>query len=315
MSITDPLPSSYNAPYARVHVCRSVSWGAILAGLTAAIALQVLFMLLGAGLGFAIYSPLTDENPVADLGKGAIIIQGISAVVSLWFGGWVAGRFTPIGVRRAGWLHGFLVWSGATVAGVLLVAGGAGWLLGDLSKLVGGGLSAAGKPLAAITSEATNLAKDALAQSNNSLSSFTDESLGGMRAGATAADRVRAKREISLAIARVFTPGEDALMPEKRAALVKVLAEQTALSQSEADHLVREWTDSYNQLRQDLAAAKEKAEIKARQLADDAADRLALFCLCTFVAFALGALAGSCGGSHGARCATRCEDKEGVLVA
>ena len=116
---------------------RSVSWAAILAGTSAAVALQVLFMLLGAGLGFAMYSPLTETNPIADLGTGAIVIQGLSAVLSLWFGGWVAGRFTPVGLRSTGWLHGFLVWCAATVAGVLLVSFGAGWIMGDLSKLVG----------------------------------------------------------------------------------------------------------------------------------------------------------------------------------
>ena len=46
-------------------------------------------MMLGAGLGFAIYSPLADANPIADLGKGAVIIEGISAVFSLWFGCWI----------------------------------------------------------------------------------------------------------------------------------------------------------------------------------------------------------------------------------
>src|ERR1019366_483329 len=132
----------------------------IFAGLTAALALQVLFMLLGAGLGFAIYSPLTDANPIADLGTGAVIIEGISAVFSLWFGGWVAGRFAPKGTRHAGWLHGFLVWSAATVAGVLIISIGAGWALGDLSKLVGGGLSMAGKPAAALAEGAGSMVKD-----------------------------------------------------------------------------------------------------------------------------------------------------------
>jgi hypothetical protein len=58
-------------------------------------------MLLGAGLGLAIYSPVTDANPISDLGKGAVIIHGISAVLSLWFGGWVAGRFSDVGHRGA----------------------------------------------------------------------------------------------------------------------------------------------------------------------------------------------------------------------
>jgi hypothetical protein len=100
---TAPTPLSANHTY-KVHLNRSVSWGAISAGIAAALAMQVLFMLLGAGLGFAIYTPLTDANPIANLGAGALVVQGISAVFSLWFGGWVAGRFTPTGTHATGWL-------------------------------------------------------------------------------------------------------------------------------------------------------------------------------------------------------------------
>ena len=39
-----------------------VSWGAILAGTMAGLASYVLFMFLAAGLGLAIYSPLTEET-------------------------------------------------------------------------------------------------------------------------------------------------------------------------------------------------------------------------------------------------------------
>ena len=70
----------------------TLSWGAIVAGMNAALALQVLFMMLGAGLGLAIYSPLTEENPVTNLSIGALLIQTICAILSLWLGGWVAGR-------------------------------------------------------------------------------------------------------------------------------------------------------------------------------------------------------------------------------
>jgi len=42
----------------------TVSWGAIIAGAVTALTLQVLFMMLGAGLGLAIHSPLTDHRPV-----------------------------------------------------------------------------------------------------------------------------------------------------------------------------------------------------------------------------------------------------------
>lgn len=284
---------------------RTISWAAIFAGLTSALALQVLLMLLGAGLGFAIYSPLTDENPIADLGKGAALIQGLSAVVSLWLGGWVAGRFTPREVRTTGWLHGFAVWCGATVAGVLFVSAGAGWALGDLSKLVGGGLSAAGRPAAAAVGGMTDLAKDALKQSGDSLTSFTDEAMGFRPQDAARNDTVRAKREVGLAVARLFNPAQEANRGDNRAAAVKALVDYTGRSPADAERLIAEWTQSYDQLKADLLAAKNAAETKARAAAEEASHALAVFSLCAFAGFLLGLIAASHGGSQGAACARR----------
>ena len=293
--------------------CCSLSWGAVLAGLTAALALQVLFMLLGAGLGFAIYSPLTDANPVADLGVGAVIVQGISAVFSLWFGGWVAGRFAPKGVRT-GWLHGFLVWCAATVAGVFIVSAGAGWALGDLSKLVGGGLSMAGKPAAALAESAGSVAKDAAKKSTDTISSFVDEAAGNSTTGSTPGATARTKREVGMAVARLFDPAQSANTAANRAALVKVLADHNNMTEADADKMVTEWTQSYDQLKADLATIKNEAEQKAREAADKAAKALAIFSLCTFVAFVIGGLAASCGGSQGACHARKLEGTTTVVL-
>ena len=305
-----PSTSAYELLSAGNGPCRcrrTVSWPAIFAGLVAALALQVLFMLLGAGLGFALYSPLTDVNPVADLGKGAVIIQGISAVMSLWFGGWVAGRFTPIGVRASGWLHGFSVWCAATVAGVLFVSVGAGWALGDLSKLVGGGLSLAGRPAAAVAGGATDLAKDALKQSGDTMTSFTDEALGRRAPDAARDDTMRAKREVGMAVARLFNPLQEANQSVNRTAAVKALVQYTGRNEAEAELMIKEWTVTYDQLKADLLAAKQAAATKAREVADQASKALAVFSLCAFAGFLLGAIAASYGGSHGAKCADRCE--------
>lgn len=285
---------------------RTVSWGAILAGTSAAVALQVLFMMLGAGLGFAIYSPLTDTNPISELGTGAVIIQGISAVFSLWFGGWVAGRFSPVGMRSTGWLHGFSVWCAATVAGILFVSLGAGWALGDLSKLVGGGLSLAGKPAAAIAGGATDLAKDALKQSTDTLASFTDEAVDSRPAGTA---KIRAKREVGMAVARLFNPLQQANAADNRAAVVKALVDHAGVSQADAERTVTEWMATYERLKADLAAAKNDAETKAREVADKASKALALFSLAAFVGFLLGAIAASHGGAHGAATALRHENR------
>jgi len=288
------------------HYHRSrLSWAAVLGGLVAAMALQVLFMMLGAGLGFAIYNPVTNDNPVADLGTGAIMVQGLSAVFSLWFGGWVAGRFTPVASRSSGRLHGFLVWCAATVAGVIVVSGSAGWALGDLSKLVGGGLSAAGKPVAAAVSGATDLAKDAAKNNSDLLGSFVSEATAGRPADTDRAAGVRAKREIGLAVTRLFNPLQQDKMADNKAALIKTLTDADGLSQADAERLVNQWTDSYNRVRSDLEAAKQDAAAKAREAADKAAHVLAIFSLVAFVAFVLGAISATCGGGHGAKAALK----------
>lgn len=283
----------------------SVSWASLFAGLTAAIALQVLFVMLGAGLGFAIYSPLTDENPIADLGKGAVIIQGVSAVFSLWFGGWVAGRFAPLGARFAGWLHGFLVWCAATVVGVVIVSSGVSWALGDLAKLVGGGLSLAGRPASAAVQGVSELAKDALKRSGDTISSFVDEATGRVSVAADPTRNIRAKREIGLAAMRFFNPAGHSSSTENRTALVRALVDHAGMSESDADRAVTGWTSSFDRLKSDIAAAKQQAEAKAREAADKAADALAVLSLCAFVAFLLGAGAAACGGHIGAAVALK----------
>lgn len=107
-------------------------------------------MMLVAGLGFAIYSPLTEDSPVVNLSMGALIIHSVCVILALGCGGWVAGRFTSIRGRSTAWLHGFSVWCAATVGGVLLVTLGAGWMLGGISSLAGSGLSAAGSSVASV---------------------------------------------------------------------------------------------------------------------------------------------------------------------
>jgi hypothetical protein len=307
-------PLSPSTALARHLHTTPLSWAAILGGLIGALAFQTLFMLLGAGLGFSLYHPITSDSPVEDLGAGGIIIQGVSAVFSLWFGGWIAGRFTPLASRASGGLHGFLVWCTATVAGVLIVSWGAGWILGDLSKVVGGGLSAAGKPAAAAVSAGADFAKEGAKQSSDLLASFTDQVVASQPADANKAKVISAKRDVGLAVGRLFNPLQKDKMTENKAALTRTLVEQAGLPQEDADRLVREWTDSYNRLSADLAEAKNAAEEKTRVAADKAAHVLAIFSLGAFVAFVLGAISAACGGRHGAAVAFKYDHKPSALL-
>lgn len=316
--MSDSLPPTpyrevpVSAPVAGACSSRNLSWAAIIAGLVTAIALEVLFVMLGAGLGFAIFSPLTDPNPAQNFGAGAAVIEGISAVVSLWFGGWVAGRLTPVGVQRTGWLHGLVVWCSATVVAVAIAFTGAGWAFNGLSKLVGGGLSMAGRPAAAAATQAADAAKDALQHSRATVSSFVDEAASTPAPGATAASGIRTKREVGLALGRLFDPSQSANTASNRDAAVKVLVDDAGMSQADAEKAVSDWTASYQRLQAEVADAKNQAEAKAREEANDASKTLSVFLSCYFVAFVIGAAAAVSGGSHGTCVARR---YDGLAVA
>src|SRR5277367_4270139 len=114
----------------RLRAGPAVSWGAILAGAVAAIALSILLLALGSGLGFAAISPWANRGASASSFaiSGAIwliVTQWLSAAV----GGYLAGRL------RHRWLathqhevffrdtaHGLVTWSVATVVVVLAVS-------------------------------------------------------------------------------------------------------------------------------------------------------------------------------------------------
>ena len=295
-------PGTWDRPFAsRSHV----SWGAIFAGATAAVALQVLFMMLGAGLGLSIYSPITEQNPVSNFSVGALVIHSIGALIALALGGWVAGRFSPVHTRATGWLHGFCVWCTATVAGVIMVASGASAMLGGVVKVAEGGLSMVGESATAVAKGATEAAE----QSGVTLKSFADEAVGNLPNDGPAGEKVRATREVSLALGRLFNPVQNGDSVANRTAVVRALVDHAKMSEAEANRAVTEWTTTFERVKADLGAAKAHAEKEAREAADAAANALAKFSLLSFFAFLLGALLATGGGHLGAKSATNCDTK------
>jgi len=254
--------------------------------------------MLGAGLGFAMYHPLTNENPVGDFGTGAAVIQGLTAVIALWLGAWVAGRFTGRDGVQVGRLHGFMVWCLSTVVAIAAFTFGAGWALGDLGKLVAGGLSTAGKMAAPVAEGAGDLVKEATSRRGDTVKSFIEEGLAN-RSSESPAAGVRAKRELGFAVTHYFTT-EKADRKDLLAAL-----QAQGYSDADANKLIDEWTASFQRLKSDLDAAKAAAEQKAREVADKTADALAIYSLVSFGAFLIGAMAAASGGRHGGEVAYR----------
>lgn len=109
----------------------AVSWGAILAGATAAAALSFILMLLGLGFGLLTVSPWSGEGSSAEaIGFGTIIWLIIIQLAAAGLGGYLAGRL------RSRWpeahhdevyfrdtAHGLVTWSISTLAAIALVGG------------------------------------------------------------------------------------------------------------------------------------------------------------------------------------------------
>jgi hypothetical protein len=76
---------------------------------------------------------------------------------------------------------------------------------------------------------------------------------------------------------------------------------KAGISQPDADRMVDGWISSMEQMRTQVAQAKEAAAAKARQVADAGSRAIAKGALWGFIGFVLGAFAASMGGRRGQR--------------
>ena len=122
------------------------SWGAIVAGASVAISAAVILLTLGAGLGFASISPLSNRGMSAgSLTVAAAIWLIVTQWLSAALGGYIAGRL------RERWLathahevffrdtaHGLVTWAVATLVVAAGISGSAASLIGGGARTVGG---------------------------------------------------------------------------------------------------------------------------------------------------------------------------------
>lgn len=272
---------------------RSPAWGAIVAGAVAGLATHFLLLTLFTAIGMGAANPATDENPVATFGIGTAIAWSVSALIALFIGGWVAGRCAARVHSVSGAVHGFLVWCVATLAGLMLVISGGGALIGGAVNVVGQGLSALGQPLSGLA----EMAKEAVARNTDSITSMIDE-VAESDAVQEAGGAVAARREVGQALRQLFREGGDLRDPQARNAVVQALT-RFGLSQNEANERVDSWIASIQQLRTQLAQAKEEAAATAREAAEAASGAIAKAAFWTFVGLVLGGAAATLGGRRG----------------
>jgi hypothetical protein len=222
-----------------------VSWAAVAAGAVVSLALTLVLIAFGTGLGLSVVSPWSSSVSATTFKITTGIYLIVIAMISSSIGGYLAGRLRSrwIGVHSdevyfRDTAHGFLAWAFATVLGAVLLASPATTVLSGATSGVAAGATAS----AAQAGPAEGYIDALLRPSTPS-------------GDGNSAD---ARGELSRIMASSLRTGE--LKPADRAYVNKVVAARTGLSEPDADKRVTEVIN-------DAKAAADTARKAAMQLA------------------------------------------------
>lgn len=122
---------------------KRITWSAIFAGAVVALVVQLVLGVLGLGIGFGIVSQNADPSMGTEFAVGSAIYWVIAALISLFAGGWVAGRLSGQRSKTDASLHGFLTWGVATLVTILFLGSAVGSFIGGGLRMIGQGAQTA----------------------------------------------------------------------------------------------------------------------------------------------------------------------------
>jgi len=136
------------------HLRNRVSWGAVFAGVVAALVVQLLLNVLGLGIGASsLDAANTGDNPSASgFSTTAGIWWTISGIVASLIGGIVAGRLCGTSDDNTARWHGFVSWATATLIMFYLLTSAVGGIIGGTFNALGSTIGAAGRGAASAVS-------------------------------------------------------------------------------------------------------------------------------------------------------------------
>lgn len=222
------------------------SWGSILVGAVASLAITFVVLAFGTGLGLSVVSPWETAGVSATTFKMATgIYLIVVAMFSSSIGGYLAGRLRTrwIGVHSdevyfRDTAHGFAAWAVATVVGL-------GLLAGPSSHLIGGAVSGATQAASSNGAPVVDRYVDQLLRA--------DTSGGQNNVPNNSVSDTRAE------LGRIFTPtlqNGDAMGSDDKAYVARIVSQRTGLSQPEAEKRVN---DVVARAKADVDAARKAA--------------------------------------------------------
>jgi ElaB/YqjD/DUF883 family membrane-anchored ribosome-binding protein len=324
------LSYSTEAAYGRSNFIKRISWSAVFAGVLVAIVSQMLLTLLGLGIGLSTVDPVTEKNPAAGLGTGSAVWYIISSLLSLFIGGWIAGRLASAPRLFDGIIHGVLTWSLATLLTIYFLTTTLGSIIGGASRLLGRLVNTAGSAVAAAAPavgdavqgelkdngiDLKNLdLKDLREEANkllrqtgnanlnpNALERKADQAGEQARTAAgQAATNPQAADDIAGGLFdRLFKQGQTTINSVDREDAVNVVMKRTGKSRAESEQIVDNWINTYKQAAAKFEQTKKDAEIQARHAADATAAAASKAAIFGFFGLLIGVVAAGFGAKMG----------------
>jgi polyhydroxyalkanoate synthesis regulator phasin len=263
---------------------KRMSWGAVLAGAVVALSVQLLLSLLGLGIGLAAVDPAAGDTVSASgFGIATGVFYAIVTLLSLFAGGWVAGRLAGMPVRTDGLLHGLVTWSVAMLLLLYVVTTSVGALLSGTLGVVGNTLQAAGQGMQAAAGAAAQ--SDIGEQAMNAIEQQAQQLLGQAQQATNAQDT-------SGLLQQVMAIAQGGVSDQEQQRIVDQIVQRTGVTREEAAAQLQQLQTQY----QEATAA---AEEQARQAAQAASETVSQGAFWSFVALLCGAIAAAVGGLVG----------------
>jgi hypothetical protein len=309
---------------------KRISWSAVFAGVLVAIVTQMLLTLLGLGIGLGTIDPVEETNPVAGLGIGSAIWYMVSSLLSLFLGGWVAGRMASAPRLFDGVIHGVLTWCLVTLLTIYFLTTTIGNIIGGAGRLVGGIVRTAGSAAASAGPGIGNAVQDQLkangvnldnldlgdlknevntvlrqtgdpALNPNALENKADRAVNQAKntAGQAASNPQGADDMASGLFGKLFKQGQSTVSQVDRDDAVNVVMKRTGKSRVEAEQTVDNWIGTYKQAAVKFDQTKKEAEVQARQAADGAASAASKGAIFGFIGLLIGVVASGFGAKMG----------------